>query len=310
MEIAFQLTKSLLGHHHVSYKCPKCGDDLRSPLAEAGKPDTCPNCNARFIVPGADELRRLTEAREAEAIAREQRRQDQLRQQNERAAARAREMEGKATQERERETQEQSRKCSLCGVEVHGDSPVCDACKSVASGGKRPNRSAVIGTLSLSAVVLVSLFFGYPWVRNFGLRKKLDACESSGIIRAKVTYEGLISTDGVVFDVLDGESASARRIDPVHLLLQFAGRLDLYSVERVVLARNGREVVYVSSAELRPLADSYAGGGRVWAFNNLPASVRTMSGDRAYSEWSGGWLGVLKKQTEDVNDFIRDWTGY
>ncbi len=340
-----QITKSVFGRHHVSYKCPRCGDDLRSPLADAGKPDTCPNCNARFVVPGAENLQRMTAEKEAdarrkreeaeqrretklreqqekaeararerevEAAAREQRRQDQLNEQKERAAARAREMEVQAIAQQERERKMvENRKCSSCGAQLlNGDDQFCDACKTSASPTKRPDRRAVVGVVLVAIAFLVPLPVGYSWFRNSGLRSKLDACESSGVIHANVTYEGLISTEGVVFDVLDGGSPSARRIDPVHLLLQFAGRLDMYSIERVVLARNGRHVFYISAADLRPLADSYAGGGRVWAFNNVPARVRTMSGGRPYNEWSGGWLGVLQKQSEDVNDFIREWTGY
>ena len=35
-----------------------------------------------------------------------------------------------------------------------------------------------------------------------------------------------------------------------------------------------------------------------------------MSGMQAYGEWTGGWLGVMQKQAEDLNDFIAAWTGY
>jgi len=254
MGTGFQVTKSAFGRHHVSYHCPKCGEGLRSPLTEAGKPDTCPNCSARFIVPGADELRRLTEAkeadsqrkreeaqqrretklreqqeraearareREAEAAAREQRYQEQLRKQKEKAAARAQEMEAEAIARRQREQEmRENRTCSSCGAQLlNGDDQFCDACKTSASPIKRPNRRAVIGAVLVAIAFFVPLPFGYSWFRNSGLRSKLDACESSGVIRANVSYEGLISTEGVVFDVLDGGSSSARRIDPVHLLL-------------------------------------------------------------------------------------------
>ena len=91
--------------------------------------------------------------------------------------------------------------------------------------------------------------------------------------------------------------------------MQFAGKLDLYSVRRIVMARDGHRRFYISGADLRPLADSYAGGGVIWAFNNLPANVRRMDGTRAFDEWTGGWLGVLKEQTEDLNEFIGEWIG-
>ena len=78
-------------------------------------------------------------------------------------------------------------------------------------------------------------------VRSSGLRAKLKACPSCGVVEADAYYDGAISTDTVVFDLLDGGSSTARRIDPVHLLLQFSDELDLYSVRRIILARNGEK---------------------------------------------------------------------
>jgi hypothetical protein len=116
--------------------------------------------------------------------------------------------------------------------------------------------------------------------------------------------------DAVVFDVMDdGFAPNARRIDVEHLLMQFASRLDYSSVERVILAREGKQVFYVNGAQMEQLSGSYAGGGVIWAFSNLPAAAHRMSGEAAFSEWTGGWLGVMKQQTEDNNELIRQWTG-
>jgi hypothetical protein len=158
--------------------------------------------------------------------------------------------------------------------------------------------------------ILVASIPVYSWMRHSRLRDELERCEAYGVVNADVYYDDVFSNDVVVFDLKDGGSYEARRIDPVHLFLQFGTRADLSSVRRVVLARNGRKVFYIDVSDLRPLTESYEGGGRVWAFNNLPGSVATMSGERAYAEWTGGWLGVLQKQTEDLNHFIEQWTGY
>jgi hypothetical protein len=159
-------------------------------------------------------------------------------------------------------------------------------------------------------LVFVVLIPAYSWIRNSELSDKLKLCETYGVVEVDVYYDGMFSSDVVVFDLKDGGSYGARRIDPVHLFLQFASKIDLYSVRRVVLSRSGRHVFYLYTSDLRRLADSYDGGGRPWAFNHLPEYCYTMSGLRAYSEWTGGWLGVLQKQTEDLNDFIKTWTGY
>lgn len=192
---------------------------------------------------------------------------------------------------------------SLSGGSVH--CPKCAAVNAVPAGHRTRAFRLVVFLLVL--VVLIPI---YSWIRNAGLRSKLRSCPTFGIVHADVYYEGVFATDIVVFDLLDGGASSARRIDPVHLLFQFSDELDLMSVRSVVLARSGRKVFTISSTDLKPLSDSYAGGGRPWAFNHLPESVRTMSGRHVYEQWTGGLLGVLQEQAEDLNDFIREWTGY
>lgn len=38
---------------HVVYRCPGCGEELKSPLADAAKRDRCSLCSVEFTVPGA-----------------------------------------------------------------------------------------------------------------------------------------------------------------------------------------------------------------------------------------------------------------
>jgi hypothetical protein len=314
MAAEVEITKGLFGKYRASYSCPNCRERLRSPLTDAGRLDDCPNCHARFTVPGSDDLIRITEREKLIAqqkdVEAELRLQAKQRQKKERAAADAlaRKAERLRKEEeaiRERELREQTQKCPFCGAEMRADAECCIACKAVSR--QRSNQLVVVGATVFAVIILIAAFYGFAWLRNSNLRNKLSECESSGIVNANVHYEGLISTDGVVFDVREGGSSSARRIDPVHLLMQFAAKLDLNSIKRVVLARNGKEIFFISASDLRPLADSYSGGGRPWSFNHLPESTRTMLGERIYSEWTGGWIGVLGKQTEDLNDLIRNW---
>ncbi|MHB8969716.1 MAG: cell envelope integrity protein TolA [Pirellulaceae bacterium] len=190
-------------------------------------------------------------------------------------------------------------------VQVEAVPPV----EAEADRGQRANNRMtwrIGGTVTAIVATVLSI---YVITRGSDLRGKLDRCNSKDVVSVRVMYSGISGTETVVFDFRDGGSPSARRIDPVHLLMQFANELDLYSVRRVVLARNGQHRFYISSVDLRPLADSYAGGGVLWAFNNLPANVRRMDGTRAFGEWTGGLLGVLKEQAEDVNQFIDEWIG-
>jgi len=113
----------------------------------------------------------------------------------------------------------------------------------------------------------------------------------------------------VVFDFKGVRAGGARRIDPVHHLFEFASRIDLGSLDHVLLARDGTAIFAVASSDMSELAGSYSAGGEPWAFNHLPERSKTLDGRAAFSTWTGGFLGVLAKQAEDLNNFIRDWTG-
>ena len=145
--------------------------------------------------------------------------------------------------------------------------------------------------------------------RNAGLREKLTQCSSHSGIQVRVYYDQYLSTEDVVFDFRGVTGPAVRRIDPVHLLLQFGHKLDETGFRRLILARDGRKLMYIERTDLRELTREYTYGNPVWSFNHLPERLKAMSGGNAYSRWEGGWLGVLEKQTEDLNQFIADWTG-
>lgn len=60
-----EVKKRLFGGHSLSYSCPRCQEGLSSPLDDAGKVDTCPECGVGFTVPGVEEKERLRSAEES-----------------------------------------------------------------------------------------------------------------------------------------------------------------------------------------------------------------------------------------------------
>ncbi|EMI41945.1 membrane protein [Rhodopirellula sp. SWK7] len=61
-ETSFALAKNLFGKPIVRYRCAECNLWLRSPFRDAGESDQCPKCEAKFMVPGKDEVREAEQA--------------------------------------------------------------------------------------------------------------------------------------------------------------------------------------------------------------------------------------------------------
>ncbi len=70
----YEVTKTVLGRHDVHYRCPKCGERLKSPLSDAGTTDSCPDCGTRFVVPGADDRQSISHKKQAAVEERTQQR--------------------------------------------------------------------------------------------------------------------------------------------------------------------------------------------------------------------------------------------
>ena len=311
-----KISKSLLGGLQVSYDCPNCGTDLLSPLKDAGKVDSCPRCGIQFHVPGTQELE--NEKRRKQTLAE----QKQLKASRKARVAEKRRTDKSLEQQARAEERRQQMASPPSSVETSGELPQPQPVSPQAVGPKNNITRSIlfgVGGIIFLCLAIATAIYSFnsdsgagvtDLVQSHELRTKLKTCPSNDTVEVDVYYEGLVSTKVVVFDLLDGSSAGARRIDPIHLLFEFSDELDLYSVEKVILARNGDQKFYIPSSKLRRLTESYVNGGEPWAFNHLPESVRSMSGAEVYGEWTGGVLGVLKEQTEDLNDFIEEWTGY
>jgi hypothetical protein len=143
--------------------------------------------------------------------------------------------------------------------------------------------------------------------RNIALANSLSSCPSreivGGDIRVGYTLDG-----NVVFDVRSCKGDS-RLIDPLHLLMQFGYKLRDDSFHHLSVASAGEEVYRLEKPDLDELSRQYELGARIWAFDHWPERLRKPSGERAFGSWSGGFLGVMRAQAEDLNEALRTWLG-
>lgn len=98
------IKKGLFGRLTVGYDCPHCAARLKSPLDDAGKSDTCPECGIAFVVPGTEELRRIEseEAAAAQRIREEEARRKQEQDQHRKVRIEAAEQQRVITTENQR----------------------------------------------------------------------------------------------------------------------------------------------------------------------------------------------------------------
>ncbi len=78
--------------------------------------------------------------------------------------------------------------------------------------------------------------------------------------------------------------------------------------DHVVLARRGTQVFLMSGQDFATLGANVAGGENpVYLVRTFPQALRRPDGSAAFGSWTGGLLGVLSREMEDVTDAAREW---
>jgi len=121
-------------------------------------------------------------------------------------------------------------------------------------------------------------------------------------------YSYGVRPDIIVFDLwkVDG---TASRMDVMRVLLQFADKLKDRSFSEVRLAWRGNTRFVIPGAYFKQVGEEYGWQNPMYIVRTFPEHIHTPEGDQAFSTWTGGVLGVLGQQMDDVRQFNDVWYG-
>ena len=165
-------------------------------------------------------------------------------------------------------------------------------------------------TIVVVLVILVLGAVGAFAVNHIHLQSPLNSALKSDPrndgIDVSAHYGSYINPSTLVFDLrkVSGSNSSA---DVFRVLLQFAERMKEKRFDDVELAYKGKTKFKLEGSFFRTLGHEYGSQNVIYTIRTFPENLKTPAGNRAYPEWSGGWLGVMNKQMEDFNDFHKQW---
>jgi hypothetical protein len=119
-------------------------------------------------------------------------------------------------------------------------------------------------------------------------------------------YEWFLKPDVVVFD-LRSISGSNSETDVIGSLLQFAQALQNRNFDKVVLSYKGEPRFMLDGDYFKQLGEEYGSQNVIYTLRTLPEHVLHLDGTQAFGTWTGGWLGVVGHQMDDLNSFGRQW---
>lgn len=123
-------------------------------------------------------------------------------------------------------------------------------------------------------------------------------------IDAHYKYFVLINT--LVFD-LKNVAADKAAADVFRVFLQTASALKNKNFERVELAYKGTPKFILTGEYFKTLGSEFGEQNPIYTMRTFPENLYNISGEAAFSKWSGGVLGVLGEQMNDFNAFNKQW---
>lgn len=73
------------------------------------------------------------------------------------------------------------------------------------------------------------------------------------------------------------------------------------------MASSGKHKFYIDGEHFKKIGEEHEYQNPVYTLRTLPENIYTLDGKQAYPNWTGGVLGVMGKQMEDLNEFGKKW---
>jgi len=159
----------------------------------------------------------------------------------------------------------------------------------------------------LVPLVLAAAIFGALEWRKHAINSQVQtALVDEAGATTTVYRRDLLGGNDIVFDI-QAVSGDMSMVIMTRRLLKTAEALKDADLGRVFLAYKGHEKFYLDGAYFKQIGAERQTQNAIYTIRTMPENVHNVDGSPAFQTWSGGILGVLGQQMDDVNEFHRKW---
>lgn len=161
----------------------------------------------------------------------------------------------------------------------------------------------LIGILTVTSITILSLnYFLLLMPANSVLSKDI---RNKGI-KIFPHYDFYLNPKTLVINIknIDQDKSTADVFRTFYLI---AEEFKDKEFNRVYLAHKGEKKFFITGTYFKDIGSSYSYQNPVYMLRTFPENTYSLSGNIAYSEWTGGILGVTSRQMEDLNDLANKW---
>jgi len=167
----------------------------------------------------------------------------------------------------------------------------------------RPKRSR--RWLAIPLFMLTVFAFNFTWL-NWPAQQKLGGDYRNKSATMLVYHRWGVVPNEIVIDVW-GVEESASRADVTRMLFHIAEKFADRNYDQVVLAYKGRARLILDGDFFNKVGRTFQYENPIYLMRTLPQHVKHLDGTSAFGSYSGGWIGVLNAEMDDLNALHDEW---
>jgi len=160
----------------------------------------------------------------------------------------------------------------------------------------------------LKLLIILGLITSYCWSENNPFQPLMNEVIESDPrnkgIEVSVYYG---DNQSILIYNLNSISNKNSMADVFRVFLQFAEKVKSYKFDKVELAFRKKVKFVIDGDYFQNLGKEYSFQNPIYTIRTFPENLMNADGSKAYPKWTGGWIGVSKRQMEDFNDFHKKW---
>ena len=167
-------------------------------------------------------------------------------------------------------------------------------------------KKAIIIIISLIVLAVVAVYAINYVQLQLPMNDVVNTDHRNKGVQVSLRYSNYVDFSSLIYNLNDVSSSNSPA-DVFRVLLQYAEKIKSKKFKTVELQFRGRPKFLVGGDYFQQLGEEYSNQNPVYTMRTFPENLRNPDGTRAYSEWTGGWLGVINQQMQDFNDFHKKW---
>ncbi|MBU2968189.1 hypothetical protein KO527_02310 [Pseudoalteromonas sp. C2R02] len=164
----------------------------------------------------------------------------------------------------------------------------------------------IMKKILIIAVIFISVLGSSFWFKQNNFNNIVSKDKRNKGVDIYIYNQFLLNPNVLIIDI-QGIPSTNSQMDVIRVLMQYAQGIKGNSYSKVILSYKGTQKFFMNGDYFKNLGKEYGIQNPMYTVRTMPENLYKPEGKKAFSTWTGGALGVLSKQMQDLKSMSEQW---